>query len=918
MYLTGNQVRQSFLDFFAERGHTVVPSASLVPGGDSALLFTNAGMVQFKDVFLGTETRPYSRAVDSQKCLRVSGKHNDLDTVGRDNTHHTFFEMLGNWSFGDYYKKEAIQWSWELLTKVWGLDPQRLHASYFVDDQGDLPSDQEARDFWLAQPGFDPAHLVQGGRKDNFWEMAETGPCGPCSEIHYDFGPSVCNMKDVPGHVCEVNGDCSRIVEIWNNVFIQYNRTSPTNFQPLPKRHVDTGMGFERIVSIIQGVNGNYETDLLRPLLDETQRLAGQSMEERQKNLTAYRVIADHVRAASFLIADGVIPGNVGRNYVCRMIIRRAARFARKINLSEPFMAKIASRVIENYHQAYPELSANRELIEDTLTSEEKRFAETLDSGFTQLQEYIDQLKTANETILDGRRAFDLYATLGFPMEITRDILAESNLNVDENGFYEAMEAHRQASGKGSAFADMNGNKTEFYAELLGNLQAQGKLPVEGVRYDPYTSFTTAARLVGILRDGELVQSAQVGDEVELVVSESPLYLESGGQVGDSGKVISVPVVASEAKNSQAWEVKIDRTFKPVTGLILLAGTVIQGSPNVDDAALVSVDIPSRRSTMRNHTGTHLLHAALRYVLGDKVHQSGSVVDPERMRFDFNYHQAVSKTDLLKIEERVNQLIAEEYPVQKTIKTLDQAKAEGATALFGEKYGQTVRTIEVADERGRVSYELCGGTHVDNTAEIGSFYILSEASVAAGVRRIEAVTGLGAYRYARENINHLNQVASHLQSSPAEVFSKVESLEAELKQTNRELDQVRIEVANQAFKQKMDDVREISGVPVLSALIPNADVDALRSLADQFRQKHPSGVVVLGTVINEKPSLIAAVTPDLISRGLKAGDLIKRVAQVVGGGGGGRPDMAQAGGKDPAKLPEALAQVESYIQENLK
>ena len=918
MYLTGNQVRQSFLDFFAERGHTVVPSASLIPGGDSTLLFTNAGMVQFKDVFLGTETRPYSRAVDSQKCLRVSGKHNDLDTVGRDNTHHTFFEMLGNWSFGDYYKKEAIQWSWELLTKVWGLDPQRLHASYFVDDQGDLPSDQEARDFWLAQPGFDPAHLVQGGRKDNFWEMAETGPCGPCSEIHYDFGPSFCNMKDVPGHVCEVNGDCSRIVEIWNNVFIQYNRTSPTNFQPLPKRHVDTGMGFERIVSIIQGVNGNYETDLLKPLLDETQRLAGQSMEERQKNLTAYRVIADHVRAASFLIADGVIPGNVGRNYVCRMIIRRAARFARKINLSEPFMAIIASRVIENYHQAYPELSANRELIEDTLTSEEKRFAETLDSGFTQLQEYIDQLKTANETILDGRRAFDLYATLGFPMEITRDILAESNLNVDENGFYEAMEAHRQASGKGSAFADMNGNKTEFYAELLGNLQAQGKLPVEGVRYDPYTSFTTAARLVGILRDGELVQSAQVGDEVELVVSESPLYLESGGQVGDSGKVISVPVVASEAKNSQAWEVKIDRTFKPVTGLILLAGTVIQGSPNVDDAALVSVDIPSRRSTMRNHTGTHLLHAALRYVLGDKVHQSGSVVDPERMRFDFNYPQAVSKTDLLKIEERVNQLIAEEYPVQKTIKTLDQAKAEGATALFGEKYGQTVRTIEVADERGRVSYELCGGTHVDNTAEIGSFYILSEASVAAGVRRIEAVTGLGAYHYARENINHLNQVASHLQSSPADVFNKVEALEAELKQTNRELDQVRIEVANQAFKQKMDDVREISGVPVLSALIPNADVDALRSLADQFRQKHPSGVVVLGTVINEKPSLIAAVTPDLIRRGLKAGDLIKRVAQVVGGGGGGRPDMAQAGGKDPAKLPEALAQVESYIQENLK
>ena len=918
MYLTGNQVRQSFLDFFAERGHTIVPSASLVPGGDSTLLFTNAGMVQFKDVFLGTETRPYTRAVDSQKCLRVSGKHNDLDTVGRDNTHHTFFEMLGNWSFGDYYKKEAISWSWELLTKVWGLTPDRLFASYFVDDQGDLPSDDEARNFWLAQPGFNPTHLVKGGRKDNFWEMAETGPCGPCSEIHYDFGPEFCNMKDVPGHVCEVNGDCSRMVEIWNNVFIQYNRTSPTTFQALPKRHVDTGMGFERIVSIIQGVNGNYETDLLKPLLDETQQLAGQTLAERQQNLTAYRVIADHVRAAAFLIADGVIPGNVGRNYVCRMIIRRAARFARKINLSEPFMAKVADKVIENYHLAYPELSANQELIEDTLTSEEKRFAETLDSGFAQLQTYMDELKATEETTLDGKRAFELYATLGFPMEITRDILAESSLNVDEAGFYEAMEAHRQASGKGSAFADMNGNNTEFYAGLLSDLQSQGKLSAEGVNYDPYTSFSSAAKLVGILRDGQLVQTAQVGDEVELVLTDTPLYIESGGQIGDIGKVTSYPISASEAKQFQGWVVEIERTFKPVTGLVVLAGKVTEGAPQVDQAALVSVDLASRRATMRNHTGTHLLHAALRYVLGDKVHQSGSVVDPDRMRFDFNYPQSVSKTDLLKIEEFVNERIADEYPVRKTTKTLDQAKAEGATALFGEKYGQTVRTIEVADDRGRVSYELCGGTHVDNTAEIGSFYIISESSVAAGVRRIEAVTGLGAYNYAREHINQLNEVASLLQSNPTDALSKIETLESDLKQTQRELEQARAEAANQSFKQKLEDVRQVTGVPVLSAIIPNTDVDSLRSLADQFRQKHPSGVVVLGTILNDKPVLIAAVTPDLIKRGLKAGDLIKRVAQVVGGGGGGRPDMAQAGGKDPSKLTEALQQVDPYIQENLK
>jgi alanyl-tRNA synthetase len=910
MYLTGNQVRQSFLDFFAQRGHTIVPSASLVPGGDSTLLFTNAGMVQFKDVFLGTETRPYSRAVDSQKCLRVSGKHNDLDTVGRDNTHHTFFEMLGNWSFGDYYKKEALSWSWELLTRVWGLDPNRLYASTFVDDQGDLPADEEARDVWLAQPGFDPTHLVHGGRKDNFWEMAETGPCGPCSEIHYDFGADACDMQDVPGHVCEVNGDCSRIVEIWNNVFIQYNRTSPTEFQPLPKRHVDTGMGFERIVSIIQGVAGNYETDLLKPLLDETQRLSGQSDAERQANLTAYRVIADHVRAAAFLIADGVIPGNISRNYVCRMIIRRAARFARTIKLDNPFMASIAAIVIENYHQAYPELLENRELIADTLTSEEKRFAETLDSGFAQLQEYIEELKTAGLTTLDGKRAFELYATLGFPVEITRDILTESGLSVDEDGFYKAMEAHRLASGRGSAFAGMEGTKTEFYADLLADLQTQGKLPGGGVIYDPYTSFTTPTRLVGILRGGELVKFAEAGDEVELIVTRSPLYLEGGGQIGDIGTVTS--------GGKPVWDVEIGHTFKPVDGLIVLAGKVTQGTPKTDDTALVKVDYSSRMSTMRNHTGTHLLHAALRQVLGEKVHQSGSVVDPERMRFDFNYPHAVSKADLLKIEARVNELIAAEYPVRKEIKTLDQAKAEGVTALFGEKYGSTVRTIEIADERGRVSYELCGGTHVDNTAEIGAFYIISESSVAAGMRRIEAVTGLGAYHFAREQINHLTQIASHLQSSPADTLAKIEALETELKLTRRELEQARAEAANQAFRQKLEEVGEVAGVPVLSALIPNADIEALRSLADQFRQAYPSGVVVLGTVINEKPSMIAAVTPDLIKRGLKAGDLIKKVAQVVGGGGGGRPDMAQAGGKDPSRLPEALAQVAVYIEDNLK
>lgn len=910
MYLTGNQVRQSFLDFFAQRGHTIVPSASLVPGGDSTLLFTNAGMVQFKDVFLGTETRPYTRAVDSQKCLRVSGKHNDLDTVGRDNTHHTFFEMLGNWSFGDYYKQEALSWSWELLTKVWGLDPTRLYATYFVDDHGDLPTDTEAHDVWLAQPGFVASHLVKGNRKDNFWEMAETGPCGPCSEIHYDFGPDACNLQHVPGHVCEVNGDCSRIVEIWNNVFIQYNRTSPTDFLPLPKRHVDTGMGFERIVSIIQGVRGNYETDLLKPLLDETQRLAGQGDAERAANLTPYRVIADHVRSAAFLIADGVIPGNVGRNYVCRMIIRRAARFARKLNLTEPFMAHVARLVIENYQAAYPELKTNAELIYETLTTEEKRFAETLDAGFSELKNQVAGLKSNGESQLDGKTAFTLYSTLGFPLEITRDILEEDGLTVDEKGFFAAMEAHRLASGKGQAFGNVNGENTEFYANLLRDLQTQGKLPEDGVRYDPYSAFSTETKLIAILRDGELVQFAQVGDEVELVLTDSPLYIESGGQVGDTGVVVSA--------DGSEWQVEISATRKPVSGLIIQSGVVSQGTPRVDSAALVSVDVASRRATMRNHTGTHLLHAALRKVLGEKVHQGGSAVDPERMRFDFNFPRALNAEELLQIEALVNRNIAEEYPVIKRIKTLDEAKADGAMALFGEKYGNEVRTIEIADERGRVSYELCGGTHLDNTAEIGSFYITSESSVAAGIRRIEAVTGEKAYAWARERLNLLNEAAAFLETSPFELLTKTELLESKLKELDKELDHLRAQGAQAEFSKKLQNVLQIAGVPVLSAIIPNADADALRGLTDQFRQQNPSGVVVLGTVSQGKPMLIAAVTPDLIARGIKAGDLIKRVAAVVGGGGGGRPDMAQAGGKDPDKLSEALDQVAVYVRENLK
>ncbi|HNY84252.1 MAG TPA: alanine--tRNA ligase [Anaerolineaceae bacterium] len=909
MYLTGNQVRQSFIDFFAARGHTVVPSASLVPGGDSTLLFTNSGMVQFKDVFLGTDIRPYTRAVDSQKCLRVSGKHNDLDTVGRDNTHHTFFEMLGNWSFGDYFKDEAIAWSWELLTSVWGLDKSRLYATVFRDEEGVLPQDDEAAAAWLKQPGFDPTHLVWGNRHDNLWEMAETGPCGPCSEIHYDFGPEACDLRDVPGHVCQVNGDCKRIVEIWNNVFIQYNRVSPTEFLPLPKRHVDTGMGFERIVSIIQNVKGNYETDLLKPLIDKVQALAKQTDAERQNNLTPYRVIADHVRAASFLMADGVIPGNIGRNYVCRMIIRRASRFARKLGLTEPFMAQVAQIVIDNYSGAYPELKQNEALILSTFTREEKRFNETLDAGFAELNRLIDDLKEHGNAALDGKRAFELYATLGFPLEITRDILSEAGLSVDEGGFFAAMEEHRVTSGRGHAFGDAAAKNTQIYADMVQSLVADNKLPSAGVVYDPYSGLSKETTLLALFAEGEPTVRAHPGETVELLLAATPMYLESGGQVMDTGRVFSNP--------PGAWEVAISAVSKPAAGAIIHTGEVISGSPKTGDPAIVEVDQTRRRSIMRNHTATHLLHAALRKVLGDQLHQSGSAVDADGLRFDFNFPEAVGRERLLEVETEVNRSILGQYAVVKQIKTLDQAKAEGAMALFGEKYGAEVRTIQVG-ANPIISYELCGGTHVSNTIEIASFFIVAESSIAAGVRRIEAITGQKAYKYARARIALVNAMSHSLEVSPEEAPAKLDRLKASLHDADKEIEALRAKVASAGFADALRNIRTISGVSYLTAVIPDVDIDTLRGLTDQFRQKHPSGIVVLGASKDGKPSLIAAVTPDLIARGLKAGDLIKRVAAVIGGGGGGRPELAQAGGKDASKLSEALDQVAGYIEDHLK
>jgi alanyl-tRNA synthetase len=903
--LSGNQIRQTFIDFFVERGHKFVRSSSLVPGGDQTLLFTNAGMVQFKDVFLGTDKRDYHRATNSQKCMRVAGKHNDLDDVGRDDTHHTFFEMLGNWSFGDYYKKEAIAWAWELLTEVWRLPRESLWATVFKDEMGEIPTDEEAVEHWKEQPGFNPEHIFYFGRKENFWEMADTGPCGPNSEIHIDLHPERGPVKPE-----DLNSD--RFVELWNLVFIQYNRSSPTKLAPLPAKHVDTGMGFERIVSVLQGVDSNYRTDLLWPLIQTTQELTGHSDEERETNFTAYRVIADHGRAAAFLIADGVVPGNTGRNYVSRMIIRRAARFGSLIGLQEPFLSHIAETVIEEYGDFYPELVRNRATILDSIKREETRFQHTVESGIAKLENALAQLNAERERVLPGEEAFDLYATYGLPLEITRDIAREQGLEVDVQGFGEAMEEHRIASGAGEAFGPLGDEEVEVYRKLLADLQAKGKLGPDGVAYDPYGSLSVEGAILAIVRRGEPVDQSQPGDQVEILLPETGFYVEAGGQVSDTGRIYT-----PTHNGTESWEIRVDDMRKPAAGIIAHVGEVVRGYPKVGDQAIAQVDAQRRRDIMRNHTATHLLHHELRKVLGEHALQAGSLVAPDRLRFDFTHPEAVRPEQLERIEAEVNRNILENYRLKITYKPLQQAIAEGAMALFGEKYGETVRTITMGEPEP-FSYELCGGTHVSETGDIGLFLITSEGSVAAGIRRIEAVTGRKAYELVQSRFQALNQAAALLDASPSGTPEKVAALLEELNEAHKQIANLRRELAETHFVRELEEVPSVEGVPVLTTILPDADSNTLRQMADRFRQGFPSGVAVLASVSDGAPILVAAVTEDLVERGLHAGELIQSVAQHLGGGGGGRPTLAQAGGKDASRLEEALASVRGWVKDHLK
>ncbi len=904
--MTSAEIRQSFFDFFEARGHTIVPSMSLVPGGDQTLLFTNSGMVQFKDVFLGTGKRPYNRVADSQKCMRVAGKHNDLDDVGRDDTHHTFFEMLGNWSFGDYYKKEAIEWAWELLTVEWGLPSEKLWATCFEDELDEIPRDDEAAEYWRKQPGFNPEHLLFFGREENFWEMADTGPVGPDSEIFLDRGQKYCEKVNDPDHVCQVNGDCQRFIELWNLVFIQYNRSSPTDIHPLPAKHVDTGLGFDRVVSVIQDVDSNYRTDLFTPLMDTVQDLANHTEADRETHLTPYRVIADHSRAAAFLIADGVVPGNIGRNYVCRMIIRRASRFGSMIGLDEPFLAKVTETVIEHYGDAYPELVRNRQAILQTVTDEERRFHHTIEIGINYLSNIVQATLASKKKVISGEQAFNLYATYGLPFEITRDIARESNLDVEEEDFRKAMETHRIASGSGDTLGELADDDAKFYQQLLVDLLEEGRLSENGVMYDPYSSFSTQGDVLAIIKSGQIVKSASPGEVVGVILPSTPFYVEAGGQVSDTGVL--------QSTNGDNWEMRVTDTRQPVDGLIIHFGEVNTGNLKVGAPAKAHLDKHRRLDIMRNHTATHLLHAALRHILGEHVRQAGSLVAPDRLRFDFTHPEAMTPEEIEQVEDWVNKAILENHTLTIIHQPRDEAIEEGAMALFGETYGDTVRSVSIGVDK-RISFELCAGTHVPETGIIGPFLIVSEGSVAAGIRRIESFTGREALRMIRTQRASLQRLAGELGGTPDAVEQRVENLIEERNLLFSKILTVRKQSAFAALDQLTPE--DVSGISLLTGQIPEANPEILRDLADHFRAKHPNCVVVLASVSNEKPLIVAAISPDLVERDFHADKLVKNIAKIIGGGGGGKPSLAQAGGKDPARVEEALRAAKTWLQERL-
>lgn len=865
------EIREKFLSFFKARGHTVVRSSPLVPANDPTLMLTNAGMVQFKDVFLGLDKRPYTRATSVQRCVRAGGKHNDLENVGYTARHHTFFEMLGNFSFGDYFKRDAIHFAWDLLTTVYKLPPEKLWATVYQEDD-------EAYGIWADEIGLPKERIVRIGdnkgaryASDNFWQMADTGPCGPCTEIFYDHGPEIAGGP--PGSPDE---DGDRYIEIWNLVFMQFNRDEQGNMTPLPRPCVDTGMGLERLAAVLQHVHSNYDIDLFQNLI----KAAARETDTADLTDNSLKVIADHIRASAFMIVDGLIPGSDGHGYVLRRIIRRALRHGYKLGQTKPFFYKLVDDLVKEMGAAYPELTEAAGYVQRVLRHEEERFGETLDNGMKILEEALAK----EPRVLDGETAFTLYDTYGFPLDLTADICRERNISVDEAGFDTAMEKQKaaaRASGKFkmAAVLEYNGEKTRFVG---------------------YERLEETGTVVALYRDGIPVDRIEEGQSGVVVLDTTPFYAESGGQVGDVG------VLAG-----QRMRFEVEDTQKIQADVAGHHGKVVNGTVSLGDKVDARVNMELRAQTMRNHSVTHLMHKALRQVLGAHVAQRGSLVDPDKTRFDFSHNAPVTDDEIRQVEEIVNREIVANTPTQAQQMSFDEAIAHGATALFGEKYGDVVRVLDIG-----FSCELCGGTHVSRTGDIGFFKIVSEGGVAAGIRRIEAVTGLAAMHWVQEMSRKVDEAAVALKTQPDELVNRIVQLQDQMKGLDRELSTLKARFASSQGDDLAGKAIDVSGIKVLASMVEGADVPGLRNAMDKLKDKLKTAAIVLATVKDGKVSLIAGITSDMTSK-IKAGELVNFVASQVGGKGGGRPDMAQAGGSDPSGLPEALKSVKKWVQERL-
>ncbi|MDL2322084.1 alanine--tRNA ligase [Desulfosarcina sp. OttesenSCG-928-B08] len=872
--MTGNEIRQRYLDFFEKHGHRVVRSSSLIPRDDPTLLFTNAGMVQFKRTFLGEEKRDYHRATTSQKCVRAGGKHNDLENVGYTARHHTFFEMLGNFSFGDYFKEKALEFAWELLTVGYGLPEDRLWVSVYLDDD-------DAFNLWTQTIGIPESRMVRLGEADNFWSMGDTGPCGPCSEIHLDRGAEHgCGQPD-----CGVGCDCDRFLEIWNLVFMQFNRDAAGMMTPLPKPSIDTGMGLERMASVIQKVKNNFETDLIFPIIQRTEILAERAYGSTPADDVALKVIADHSRAAAFLIGDGVLPSNEGRGYVLRRIIRRAIRYGRNIGLSQPFLHETARVVFDIMETAYPELKAASAFITNVVQNEELRFSETLDNGLRVLTDTLSEIRASGGNTVPGDLIFKLYDTFGFPVDIVRDVVRDECLLLDMDGFNRCMTGQREKSRSKVVFSGVS--------DAYRQLGACGEKP----EFVGYGTLSCESKVVLLVADGKAVDSAGAGENVEVVTSITPFYGESGGQVGDHG-IIFAP----------GMEMNVTDTVKDPTGVLIHKGVVTSGTLQAGQTVMLQVDEARRTAIALNHTATHILHAALRNELGDHVKQAGSLVAPDRLRFDFTHFSQVPVDVLDRIEAAVNVRIRQNVPVAIAEMDMDAAVASGATALFEEKYGDRVRVINL----DTFSRELCGGTHTTATGNIGLFKILSESGVAAGVRRIEACTGDAAVACVQKTGHILQAVGGLVKEKPEGLVGRIETLLASAKGLEKEIHQLKTQLAELQAEDSGGESMDINGVKAIVQAVTVDEPSALRELADRFKDRIGSGVVVLGAAADGKALLIVGVTKDLAGR-FHAGKMIKAIAAEVGGGGGGRPDMAQAGGTQPENLPRALNKARELI-----